>query len=589
MSQVIGTQDGGATTSLDDSRAASRRAAALRTIGLWTLLAIVLFLLLPPILGMLLGSVTTSSNPANISFGLDSLKYAYGEARHYRSLWNTLIFSTITATLVLVLGAFLAWLVERTDSPLRNVTGLIALAPILVPSVLFVTGWILILGPRSGMINLMAKQYFGIEEPIFDIYSFPGMIWIATLQELPLAFLWLRPAFRAMNPDLEEAALVAGGSSFMVMRRVTIPLLRPAFLSAWIIFFVLSLGALMVPLLIGVPAKIFLFSVEIYLAAHRFPMDLNLANAFGLTFLLASLVGVYAYRRATRETSKFVTVTGKGFRPRITRLGAMKWPITAFCATILFLGMGLPVFVFVWNAFMPFPQAPSVESLRFFTVDNFEAALNYGPAVRALKNSLLLGVLAGVVTTALGGLIAWATLRAPGPKWLLGLLDQLATLPVAMPGLIVGVSLMWTYLFLPVPLYGTVWVLLIAYIVLFLPYAVRICSSGISQLHQELEEAAYVSGASAARVFRRIVLSIVAPSLFSAVLYVGLRAFREYSASIFLVTPGSEVFSVLVLDMWDGGNFSILSAYVTMVTILLGLILLVASRLARRFGIAAAE
>jgi iron(III) transport system permease protein len=553
------------------------------------LLVVVLTLLLPPIAGVLLGSVTTSSNPADISFSLDSIAYAYGQAKHYESLWNTLVFSAITASLVLLLGGFLAWLVERTDSPLRNITGLIALAPILVPSVLFVTGWILILSPSSGMINLIAKQYFGIEQPIVDIYSFPGMIWVGTLQELPLAFLWLRPAFRAMNPDLEEAALVAGASAFRVMRRITIPLLRPAFLSAWIIFFILSLGALIVPLLIGIPSKIFMYSVEIYFAANRFPTDLNLANAFGLTFLVASFVGVFAYRRATREISRFVTVTGKGFKPRITRLGPAKWPVTIVCATILILGMGLPVFVFVWNAFMPFPQAPSVESLKFFTFRNFAAALNYGPAVRALTNSLMLGVLAGVVTTALGGLIAWSTLREPGPKWLRGLLDQLATLPVAMPGLIVGVSLMWTFLFLPIPLYGTIWVLLIAYVILFLPYAVRICSSGISQLHQELEEAAYVSGASWPLVFRRIVLAIVAPSLFSAILYVGLRAFREYSASIFLVTPGSEVFSVLVLDMWDGGNFGILSAYVTMVTILLGLILMIASLLSRRFGVMAAD
>lgn len=567
----------------------SRRRFARSWWGLAALLVIVIALLLPPILGMLLGSITTSSNPAEISFSLDSLAYAYGDAKHYRSLGNTLIFSAITATLVLLLGGFLAWLVERTDSPLRRAAGLIALAPILVPSVLFVTGWILILGPNNGMINMIARQYFGVQQPLFNIYSFPGMVWVSTLQELPLAILWLRPAFRAMNPDLEEAALIAGGGSFRVMRRITIPLLRPAFLSAWIIFFILSLGALMVPLLIGVPARIFLYSVEIYFAANRFPMDLNLANAFGLTFLAASIVGVYAYRRATRETSKFVTITGKGFRPRITRLGPMKWPVTIVCATILVLGMGLPVFVFVWNAFMPFPQAPSVESLKFFTLGNFEAALNYGPAVRALKNSLMLGVLAGVVTTALGGLIAWSILRVPGPKWLRSLLDQLATLPVAMPGLIVGVSLMWTFLFLPVPLYGTIWVLLIAYVVLFLPYSVRICSSGISQLHQELEEAAYVSGAKWPRVLRRVVLAIVAPSLFSSVLYVGLRAFREYSASIFLVTPGSEVFSVLVLDMWDGGNFGILSAYVTMVTILLGAILVVAGVVSKRFGVRPAE
>jgi iron(III) transport system permease protein len=273
----------------------------------------------------------------------------------------------------------------------------------------------------------------------------------------------------------------------------------------------------------------------------------------------------------------------------MTRLGPLKWPITTICAALLIVGMGLPVLVFVWNAFMPFPQAPSVESLKFATLRNFGAALNYGPALRALANSILLGSLAGVVTTALGGVIAWCALRVRRPRWLVGLLDQLATLPVAMPGLMVGVSLMWTYLFLPVPLYGTIWILLLAYVTLMLPYAVRICGSGLSQLHHELEEAGYAAGASWSRVFTRIVLALIAPSLFSAFLYVGLRAFREYSASIFLVTPGTEVFSVLVLDMWDGGNFGILSAYVTMVTVLLGAMLVTANLFARRFGIKMVE
>jgi iron(III) transport system permease protein len=195
-----------------------------------------------------------------------------------------------------------------------------------------------------------------------------------------------------------------------------------------------------------------------------------------------------------------------------------------------------------------------------------------------------LGFASGLVATVLGVLIAWSTVRLRQPRWALVALDQLSTLPIAMPGMIVGVSLLWFYLMVPLPIYGTGGLFLIAYVTLHLPYAVRICASGIVQLHQELEEMGRVAGASWVAVFRRIVLSLMAPSLVGSLLYVALRSFREYAASIFLAAPGTEVFSVLVLDMWDTGNFATLSAYATMVVALLGAIVVIFGWLVRRLG-----
>ena len=244
---------------------------------------------------------------------------------------------------------------------------LFALAPILMPSVLLISGWILLLGPKSGMLNLIARDWFGAAEPVFDIYSFWGMVWVGTLQELPLAFLWLWPAFRAMNPDLEEAAHVAGAGFFTTMRRITLPMLRPTIVGAWIIFFIYSLGALSVPLLIGLPAKIFLYSTEIYLAYRRVPSDLNIASAYSLMFLLVTVVSIWAYRRATGDSSRFVTVTGKAYRPRLIRLGRWQSASTALGVVLLLLVAGLPLFVLVWNAFLPYPQAPSIASIKLLT------------------------------------------------------------------------------------------------------------------------------------------------------------------------------------------------------------------------------
>src|SRR5262249_12524195 len=267
----------------------------------------------------------------------------------------------------------------------------------------------------------------------------------------------------------------------------------------------------------------------------------------------------------TRDIGRFVTVTGKAFNPRITRLGRWRPAVTSFAVVILILAGGMPILVLVWTAFLPYPQIPSARALQRLTLANFRQALDYGPTMPALINSLWSGLASGIIGPILGALIAWCTTRLRQPAWALSALDQLATVPIAMPGMLVGVSLLWFYLMVPLPIYGSPLLFIIAYVTLHLPYAVRICASGIAQLHPELEEAGAMSGARWDKVFLRIVARMLAPTLLASLLYVGLRSFREYAASLFLATPGTEVFSVLVLDMADTGNFSMLSAYVTLV------------------------
>ena len=367
-----------------------------------------------------------------------------------------------------------------------------------------------------------------------------------------------------MNPDLEEAAHVAGAGFFTTLRRITLPILRPTIVGAWIIFFIYSLGALSVPLLIGLPAKIFLYATEIYLAYRRVPSDLNIASAYSLLFLLVTLFSIWAYRRATGDASRFVTVTGKAYRPRLIRLGRWQLASTALGVVLLLLIAGLPMFVLIWNAFLPYPQAPSIASIQLLTGKNFAAALDYEPAKRAVANSLLLGLFAGLIATALGALIAWLSLRMKRARGWIALLDQLATAPLAIPGMIFGVGLAWLYRASGARVRHAL-DSAVRDVAIHLPFAVRICMSGLSQLHPELEEAGAVAGAGWLTRITRIVLRLAAPSLVASVLYVALRAFREYAASIFLTAPGTEVFAVLVLDMWEGGNSNILSAYVTMV------------------------
>jgi iron(III) transport system permease protein len=540
--------------------------SAVPAIAVGALFCLVLYLVLPPLGTILFGAITDTPPATTPHFTFATLVRAWGEATVYPAVLNSLLFAAITATLSLLVAVLLLWIVERTDARVRLMADIFVLAPIVMPAVVLVNGWIMLLSPRSGMINTVATSWLGMDSPPFDIFSFAGMIWIAVLQELPLAFLWLWPSFRAMNPELEEAGFASGAGVLRVIRKITVPILTPALLGAWIIFFIYALGALSVPLLIGKPVGIYLFSTEIYLAATQFPTDLNIASAYSLFFLAASFLGIVLYRRLTRDIDQFATIRGRAYRPRRFKLGAARPFLEFGVAALLAVVVVLPFLVLLWNALVPFPQAPSAASFGMISFDNFRAAWNYGPAQRALRNSLLLGLLAGILTTALALAIAWCNLRLQRFRRTAAMIDQLAGIPVALPGLVVGMGMTWFYLEVPLPVYGTPAILLLAYIMLHMPYAVRIAGAGLSQLHSELEEAGRVSGATERRVLARIVIPLLAPSLMASALYVMLRAFREYSASIFLAGPGMEVVAVLVLDMSQSGNSNILAAYTVMIT-----------------------
>jgi iron(III) transport system permease protein len=548
------------------------------------LLVIVAYFVIPP-LGMLVYSSFVDAPPGSAPiFSLDVIKRTYGVWHTYSSLSNSIIYALSTATLVIALGGFLAWAAERTISVVRSMADLFVLAPILMPAVMLVSAWIMLLGPGSGIVNTMLKEVLGTNRVPLDLFTMPGMIWVGTLQELPLAFLWMWPAFRAINPALEEAALLSGASNWQVLRYITIPLLMPTIYAAWLICFIFALGALSVPLLLGLPSGILFYSTEIYLVTTRFPSDLNMASAYCLLYIAAVVVGLYLYRHALGDASRFVTISGRGYTPRRIDLGRWRPLVDGVVMFFLFVIAVLPMLALIWMSLMPYPQPPSLRALNQITFANFAAALAYEPAKRAIANSLMLGLGAGLVTTALGAAIAWFLLRTKYRR-LSALLDQLATAPIAMPGILVGVSLLLVYIVVPLPIYGTLWILLIAYITLHIPYSVRICVGALSQIHKELEEGAWMAGATRFTAICKIVFPLIAPSLAASALYVLLRSFREYSASIFLTGVNTEVFSVLVLDMWAGGVTVILAAYVTMVMGLLIVAAVILQQIGNRAGV----
>src|SRR5207253_2553798 len=280
-------------------------------------------------------------------------------------------------------GTSLAWIAERTNTPFRRAFIVVALAPFFIPGVLNTISWILLLSPKIGLINLALMKLFGLPEAPFDIYSMGGMILTDAIHGYPLVFLLMSAAFRNMDASLEEAALTAGTSTFSTFCRVTLPLMRPAMFSVLLINFIRGIEAFEVPALIGVPAKISVFTTKIFLAIHQFPSDFGLAGAYAVTLLVISTTGVLIYGRITRREERYATVTGKGYRPRVIDLGVWKYLTLGVSFLIFFLAVILPVFVLLWSSFIPYYGVPSRELMEKMTWANYQYILNYPLALTA--------------------------------------------------------------------------------------------------------------------------------------------------------------------------------------------------------------
>jgi iron(III) transport system permease protein len=386
-----------------------------------------------------------------------------------------------------------------------------------------------------------------------------GMTWALSSHYFPLAYLALGPALRVLDVRMEEAALMSGGNYAQVFTRVTLPLLRPAILSALLLLFVMGMASYEVPRLIGRPARIDVFTTDIQGAIIATPPAFGVASALGLTLLAICVLAVYFYRRATRHAESFATITGKGYRPTRVKLGPWRWPVALGIGAMFALALGLPLLTLVWQSFFRNLAQPFFSSGAQATLDNYDFILSYPIFLSAVKTSVLLAAMAATIVAGLTFVMAWIAQRSL-PRYGF-ILDALAFAPIAIPGVIVGAGILVAYLMLPIPIYNTIWILLVAYVTLYLPYGMRFASSGITQIHRELEEVAAVSGAGLGQIFARIMLPLLAPVLLAGWIYVFVLAVRELGASIFLVGPGTHVLGTISLTMWEeGGSYGAVAA-----------------------------
>lgn len=521
------------------------------------LIVLLVLLVIPPILILIRGSFAkVAIDGTVVYFTLDYYRNLFTNIRLLGALQNSLAFAAISAVISLLIGGTMAWVVERTNAPFKPLAWVVTIISMGTPFVLMVGGWLFTLGP-VGPVNQFYKLVTGSSNNLFDVYSLAGMIVIEGFHWAPLAFLLLSSTFRSSNADMEEAARMAGASVAQTIWRISLRLALPAILAVMLLSFIRSIEAFEVPALVGIPGRVTILTTEIFLSAKQIPQDFGNASAFSVVLLVIVSILFSFYGRLSRHADRFHSITGKGFRPRMLDLGRGRWVAGAFMLTMFFMLVILPVGALMWIAFSRFTRAFSVAGFNNLTLLNFERVIidpyYLGYAVNTLILASGTATLVMIIVAAAGWI---AARRGPG-AWLL---DQLVTIPFIFPGIVLGVAVMQIWLQVPIPIYGTLWVILIAYIIKNLPYGMRYVFTGVLQVHKELEEAAGISGAGIFAVLRRIIAPLLAPALLAGWLFIFLIVSRELSIAILLASPRSMVLSIIMYDMWTSGHMGELAA-----------------------------
>jgi iron(III) transport system permease protein len=561
----------------------AERAARLRVVAGWlwsgALLAVLTFLVLYPVAMLLLGALT-NTNPVVDGFGvfdlsLDNFVSVLGNANVHHALANSLIACTGGTALAVAIGLAFSWIVVRTNTPFRGFLGAASLVPLFVPPLVAGVAWSILGSPKSGLLNTMMK-WMGLDWRI-DLYSMAGLIVVFGMYYAPYVYMFTASALRNMDPSLEEAAEVAGVGPVRTLFTVTFPLIAPAIISGMLLSFIVMLGIYGIPAVLGAPANISVLTTYIFKLTNWSPPLYSTAAAVAIILMVVTGVLVLLQQRVLAGRS-FITVAGKALRPRALDLGPWRWLTLGLAMLYLFVVVVLPMLALIVAAFRRFlfiPDAASLFDMRHYSLVHFESIFDNPLTMRSIWNTMEVGL----VTAVLGGLLAFAigyTVHrgsVPGRR----VIDLVATLPVAIPGLVIGVAYLWAWIGLPGGLYGTIWILALAFIARFIPDTMKALSTSFLQIHRELEEASWVCGRGRLGTIRSIVLPLARPGTIAAMTLLFILAIRELGSSLFLYTSDTTVMAVLLLDYYEGGNTGKTAAFSLVQTALLAVLIGVAS------------
>ena len=533
--------------------------------------AIIGFLSLYPTFFLFYGSVMDAPLGVPGHFTLQNYVRAFGDPEAYPLLLNSFIFGLGAAGLSVIFALALAWITIRTNAPFRRLFELTAIIPNILPPILVSISWVMLLNPSNGLINGLFVKILGLEKGPFNIYSMAGLIFVEALILTPLAFLIIAAALKSMDPSLEESAKTLGSGELGVMSRITFPLMRPAILAAATLNFVRAVESFDTPAIIALPARIEVFTTKIWREAlGSFPTNHNLAATYGVGILMIALLFVYLYRRFTSQVESFSTVTGKGFRPHQIDLGKWKYLASAVAFLLLVLLVVLPILVLLLVAILPYYHVPTWQTWNNLTLDHFRYIWATPRVHRAFANSLFLALMGATVCMLLASLASYITVRTKLAGR--GILEGLVFIPWAFPGTALALGLLWAYIDFPIPVYATIWIILIAYVTRFLPYGMRAVSSTIIQVHKELEEASVACGAGFLATFRRVLIPMMRPGVMAGWIILVTIFMREFSATLFLYSPGSEPLGPLLYFLYlDGmrGRVAAIGLVISVISVIL--------------------
>jgi iron(III) transport system permease protein len=535
----------------------------------WALLVVIGVLVLYPTYMLLYGSIWSARPGFPGHFTVEHYLSTATSLDTYKVLLNSLIIVGGKTILAGIIAVGLAWLVTRTDVPCRTLVEIVAPLPFFVPGLLSAIGWAMLANPRNGTLNQLAAGVFGLEQGPFNIYSYGGLIFVMALHSAAFVYLMVVAAFRNLDAGLEESAQLSGAGRWTVFRVITLPLVLPALSGAILLTFISGLEAFETPVVLGTPARIFVFTNEIHYAMTvSVPANIGRAMTLGVWLVIITLLLVLLQWRLLGRRS-YTSVTGKGYRPQVTELGVWRWPAFGLFVLYALVAVVLPIGqIFATSFFKVF----GLLDWNLFTLDNYRQVLTDPLLGRALRNTLFLAVAGGILVVFLSGLVAYVVVRTRfvGRR----VLEILSWLPWTLPGIVLSLAMLWAYIRVP-GLYGTIFILLVAYVTHGLPIGTRALSGTLAQLSMDLEESARVSGASWWATFTRILLALLRPGLVAAWLLLAAMFIRTLSIPIMLMAPGNEVLSVITLNYWDQGQGQKVAVIAMLMLALLVLLMLV--------------
>ncbi len=530
-----------------------------------------------PVLLVLLRSI--SSDDIGSPLTLEWLRALVESNRSREALVNTAIYTAGSSALAMGLGVGLAFLSTRTDMPGARVLGALAMLPILVPPFILVVGWVALADPAAGLINIAASRLVGSRTVLVDINTMGGLIWMTGLFLAPYVHLLVAAGFRNCDPAMEEAARVSGATRLRLLVTIILPLQRPALLAALLLVVIMSAGDFIIPSTVGLKARIYLLSSLIWQNSSSLPGRPGLAAAQSMLLVVIGLTCIYFQRRALARGGRYNLVGGKGSGLTVFPLGGLRQPLTALAFVFALCSSVLPILAVSTMAFMRF-WAPYAMKLDNLTLRNFRYVLFEYPQVwPSAQNSLLLAVLGASLCLLLAIVLAWYIIRMRGR--FAGLVEYAMVIPLGVPGIALGVGILSLWILIPGGIYGTLWILLLAYVTAHIPVAIQFVGSALHRIHNDLEDASRIAGRTLLGTIARIDLPLMMPALIGSWLLIYVVILREISLVILLYNPSTIVLSVGLMDVWGSGFYPELAVY-SLLLLVLGLVpVLLLSRFAK--------